>query len=78
MSFNEKKEQRLDLFNRAAEKHQNMYRLAMTGAGIDRHLFCLYIVSKLLDIESPFLKQVWSIMEVQSAPELLAFLLKMR
>ncbi|KAB5574738.1 hypothetical protein PHYPO_G00212490 [Pangasianodon hypophthalmus] len=53
-------EQRLALFRTAAEKHQNMYRLAMTGAGIDRHLFCLYIVSKLLDIQSPFLNQVLS------------------
>ncbi|KAI5623826.1 carnitine O-palmitoyltransferase 1, muscle isoform, partial [Silurus asotus] len=53
-------EQRLALFRTAAEKHQNMYRLAMTGAGIDRHLFCLYVVSKLLDIKSPFLNQVLS------------------
>ncbi|KAM9481838.1 carnitine O-palmitoyltransferase 1, muscle isoform 1-T2 [Clarias gariepinus] len=53
-------EQRLVLFRTAAEKHQNMYRLAMTGAGIDRHLFCLYVVSKLLDIKSPFLNQVLS------------------
>uniref|UniRef100_A0A8C2K2J5 Carnitine O-palmitoyltransferase 1, muscle isoform n=1 Tax=Cyprinus carpio TaxID=7962 RepID=A0A8C2K2J5_CYPCA len=45
---------------RAADKHQNMYRLAMTGAGIDRHLFCLYIVSKVMGIDSPFLKQVLS------------------
>lgn len=37
-----------------------MYRLAMTGAGIDRHLFCLYIVSKVMGIDSPFLKQVLS------------------
>nr|XP_055029635.1 carnitine O-palmitoyltransferase 1, muscle isoform isoform X2 [Misgurnus anguillicaudatus] len=53
-------EQRLALFRQAAEKHQNMYRLAMTGAGIDRHLFCLYVVSKVMDIDSPFLKQVLS------------------
>uniref|UniRef100_A0A8C2JY44 Carnitine O-palmitoyltransferase 1, muscle isoform n=1 Tax=Cyprinus carpio TaxID=7962 RepID=A0A8C2JY44_CYPCA len=53
-------EQRLALFKKAADKHQNMYRLAMTGAGIDRHLFCLYIVSKVMDIDSPFLKQVLS------------------
>ncbi|XP_047210496.1 carnitine O-palmitoyltransferase 1, muscle isoform isoform X3 [Girardinichthys multiradiatus] len=51
---------RLALFQRAAEKHQNMYRLAMTGSGIDRHLFCLYIVSKYLGVESPFLKKVLS------------------
>lgn len=42
----------------AAEKHQNMYRLAMTGAGIDRHLFCLYVVSRYLGVESPFLDKV--------------------
>ncbi|XP_038857237.1 carnitine O-palmitoyltransferase 1, liver isoform-like isoform X1 [Salvelinus namaycush] len=52
--------QRLDLFRKAADKHQNMYRLAMTGSGIDRHLFCLYIMSKYLSINSPFLKQVLS------------------
>uniref|UniRef100_A0A8C7MVF8 Carnitine O-palmitoyltransferase 1, muscle isoform n=1 Tax=Oncorhynchus kisutch TaxID=8019 RepID=A0A8C7MVF8_ONCKI len=52
--------QKLDLFRKAADKHQNMYRLAMTGSGIDRHLFCLYIMSKYLSIDSPFLKQVLS------------------
>uniref|UniRef100_A0A8C3G564 Carnitine O-palmitoyltransferase 1, muscle isoform n=1 Tax=Cyclopterus lumpus TaxID=8103 RepID=A0A8C3G564_CYCLU len=52
--------QRLALFRKAADKHQNMYRLAMTGSGIDRHLFCLYIVSKYLGIDSPFLKKVLS------------------
>lgn len=51
-------EKRLELFRLAAEKHQHMYRLAMTGSGIDRHLFCLYIVSQYLDVDSPFLKQV--------------------
>ena len=28
--------------------------------GIDRHMFCLYVVSKYLGIESPFLKEVLS------------------
>ncbi|XP_036842520.1 carnitine palmitoyl transferase I isoform X4 [Oncorhynchus mykiss] len=55
-----KSAQKLDLFRKAADKHQNMYRLAMTGSGIDRHLFCLYIMSKYLSIHSPFLKQVLS------------------
>lgn len=50
--------QRLNLFQKAADKHQNMYRLAMTGSGIDRHLFCLYIVSKYIGVDSPFLKKV--------------------
>ncbi|KAJ3598099.1 hypothetical protein NHX12_001613 [Muraenolepis orangiensis] len=51
---------RLELFRKAADKHQNMYRLAMTGAGIDRHLFCLYIISKYIRMDSPFLEQVLS------------------
>lgn len=46
------------LLSTASEKHQLLYRLAMTGAGIDRHLFCLYLVSKYLGLESPFLKEV--------------------
>uniref|UniRef100_A0A8C3B228 carnitine O-palmitoyltransferase n=1 Tax=Cyclopterus lumpus TaxID=8103 RepID=A0A8C3B228_CYCLU len=50
----------LSLLKLAAEKHQNMYRLAMTGEGIDRHLFCLYVVSKYLGEDSPFLKEVLS------------------
>uniref|UniRef100_A0A8B9JHU3 Carnitine O-palmitoyltransferase n=1 Tax=Astyanax mexicanus TaxID=7994 RepID=A0A8B9JHU3_ASTMX len=48
------------LIRNASEKHQMLYRLAMTGAGIDRHLFCLYVVSKYLGIESPFLKEALS------------------
>uniref|UniRef100_A0A672LPB2 carnitine O-palmitoyltransferase n=1 Tax=Sinocyclocheilus grahami TaxID=75366 RepID=A0A672LPB2_SINGR len=44
----------------AAEKHQDLYRLAMTGDGIDRHLFCLYLVSKYLGEDSAFLKEVLS------------------
>lgn len=51
-------EQRLKLFKLASEKHQHLYRLAMTGSGIDRHLFCLYVVSKYLAVDSPFLKEV--------------------
>uniref|UniRef100_A0AAQ5X795 carnitine O-palmitoyltransferase n=1 Tax=Amphiprion ocellaris TaxID=80972 RepID=A0AAQ5X795_AMPOC len=53
-------EERLKLLKQAAEKHQNMYRLAMTGGGIDRHLFCLYVVSKYLGEDSAFLKEVLS------------------
>ncbi|XP_040452496.1 carnitine O-palmitoyltransferase 1, muscle isoform [Falco naumanni] len=52
--------ERQRLFKLAADKHQHMYRLAMTGAGIDRHLFCLYVVSRYLGIQSPFLAQVLS------------------
>lgn len=55
------REERLKLLKQAAEKHQNMYRLAMTGQGIDRHLFCLYVVSKYLGEDSAFLKEVWRV-----------------
>uniref|UniRef100_A0A673MN78 carnitine O-palmitoyltransferase n=1 Tax=Sinocyclocheilus rhinocerous TaxID=307959 RepID=A0A673MN78_9TELE len=50
----------LKLLKVAAEKHQDLYRLAMTGKGIDRHLFCLYLVSKYLGEDSAFLKEVLS------------------
>ncbi|XP_063145341.1 carnitine O-palmitoyltransferase 1, liver isoform isoform X1 [Candoia aspera] len=55
---NENPETKRMLFKAAAANHQHLYRLAMTGAGIDRHLFCLYVVSKYLAVESPFLKEV--------------------
>ncbi|XP_043083658.1 carnitine O-palmitoyltransferase 1, liver isoform isoform X1 [Puntigrus tetrazona] len=54
------REERLKLLKVAAEKHQDLYRLAMTGNGIDRHLFCLYLVSKYLGEDSAFLKEVLS------------------
>ncbi|XP_040895135.1 carnitine O-palmitoyltransferase 1, liver isoform isoform X1 [Toxotes jaculatrix] len=60
MIRDETREERLKLLRLAAEKHQNMYRLAMTGEGIDRHLFCLYVVSKYLGEDSPFLREVLS------------------
>ncbi|XP_059705185.1 carnitine O-palmitoyltransferase 1, liver isoform [Haemorhous mexicanus] len=56
----ESRENTLKFFQQAADKHQHLYRLAMTGAGIDRHLFCLYVVSKYLAVDSPFLKEVLS------------------
>ncbi|NXK68232.1 CPT1A palmitoyltransferase, partial [Sylvietta virens] len=53
-------ENTLKFFRLAAAKHQHLYRLAMTGSGIDRHLFCLYLMSKYLAVDSPFLKEVLS------------------
>ncbi|TSK20002.1 Carnitine O-palmitoyltransferase 1, liver isoform [Bagarius yarrelli] len=57
---NETREKKLSLLKQAAEKHQHMYRMAMTGKGIDRHLFCLYVISQYLQQDSPFLKKVLS------------------
>lgn len=44
----------------ACARHQRAYQDAMCGKGIDRHLFCLYVVSKYLEIDSPFLNEVLS------------------
>uniref|UniRef100_A0A673JEF2 carnitine O-palmitoyltransferase n=1 Tax=Sinocyclocheilus rhinocerous TaxID=307959 RepID=A0A673JEF2_9TELE len=60
MIGNKTREEKLCLLTQAAEKHQQMYRLAMTGQGTDRHLFCLYVVSKYLGQDSPFLQEVLS------------------
>ncbi|XP_074164336.1 palmitoyl thioesterase CPT1C isoform X3 [Sminthopsis crassicaudata] len=50
--------QRLALFRAAADKHRALCRAALSGEGIDRHLFCLYLVSRFLPLPSPFLTQV--------------------
>ncbi|KJE95992.1 carnitine O-acyltransferase [Capsaspora owczarzaki ATCC 30864] len=54
------KEQRIQLLRKAGETHQNLYRDAMSGKGIDRHLFALYVVSQGLGVDSPFLKDALS------------------
>lgn len=52
--------ERIKLLNAASDRHQLGYQDAMCGKGIDRHLFCLYVVSKYLELDSPFLKKVLS------------------
>lgn len=52
--------ERVRLLNEACKRHQIGYQDAMCGRGIDRHLFCLYVVSKYLEVESPFLKEILS------------------
>lgn len=53
-------QERVRLFNEACKQHQKGYLDAMCGRGIDRHLFCLFVVSKYLEVDSPFLKEVIS------------------
>lgn len=53
-------EERVRLLQIACNFHQAAYQDAMCGKGIDRHLFCLYVVSKYLEVDSPFLKEVLS------------------
>ncbi|XP_033273064.1 carnitine O-palmitoyltransferase 1, brain isoform isoform X3 [Orcinus orca] len=50
----------LALFRLAVDKHQALLKAAMSGQGVDRHLFALYIVSQFLHLQSPFLDQVHS------------------
>lgn len=51
-------EERLALLRKSAERHQQLYRDAMCGQGIDRHLFALYVVLRYLEEESPFMNKV--------------------
>lgn len=53
-------EERIALLNKACDKHQNNYRDAMVGMGVDRHLFCLYVVSRYLEVDAPYLKEILS------------------
>jgi len=53
-------EEKINLLRKACQQHQKGYQDAMVGRGIDRHLFCLYVISKYLEIDSPFLKEVLS------------------
>ncbi|KAL0116876.1 hypothetical protein PUN28_010032 [Cardiocondyla obscurior] len=52
--------EKIQLLMDAVARHQRGYQDAMCGKGIDRHLFCLYVVSKYLEVDSPFLKEVLS------------------
>uniref|UniRef100_A0A1I7RPW4 carnitine O-palmitoyltransferase n=2 Tax=Bursaphelenchus xylophilus TaxID=6326 RepID=A0A1I7RPW4_BURXY len=49
---------RLELLRASAERHQQLYRDAMCGQGIDRHLFALYVVLRYLEEESPFMNKI--------------------
>jgi len=48
------------LFRKAADVHQDAYKRAMAGEGVDRHLFGLYVVSVGKGMESAFLKDALS------------------
>lgn len=51
-------EEKIRLLSRAAAKHVQLFRDAMNGKGIDRHLFALYVACKGLKYESEFLNNV--------------------
>ncbi|CAD6195882.1 unnamed protein product [Caenorhabditis auriculariae] len=51
---------KLEKLKIACDHHQDYYRNAMAGKGVDRHLFAMYVVSKYYQISSPFLDNVFS------------------
>ncbi|CAH1130070.1 unnamed protein product [Ceutorhynchus assimilis] len=53
-------EEKVRLLRQACRNHQKLVKDGMSGKGIDRHIFCLFVVSKYLEVESPFLKEVLS------------------
>ncbi len=46
LDSNATKEHKINLLNTAAQKHTDLYKDAMNGKGIDRHLFALYVACK--------------------------------
>ncbi|VDO99948.1 unnamed protein product, partial [Heligmosomoides polygyrus] len=53
------REERLQLLRKACDYHQELYRDAMCGKGIDRHLFALYVIKRYLEEESPFFDRIF-------------------
>nr|CAD2169758.1 unnamed protein product [Meloidogyne enterolobii] len=53
------REERLRLLRVAADRHQQLYRDAMCGKGIDRHLFALYVVMRYLEESSPLFDKIF-------------------
>ncbi len=54
-------QQKLAALRASCERHVQEYTAAMTGEGIDRHLFALYVVSVGTNTDSPFLKAAISV-----------------
>ena len=52
--------ERVRLLHQAADEHQNGYRESMTGRGLDRHLFALFVVSQGTNMKSEFLNRALS------------------
>ena len=50
--------ERIKKLNKMEFNHSNLYKDAMNGKGIDRHLFALYVVCKGLGQENEFLQSI--------------------
>ena len=51
-------DERVRLLREAGATHVRLYRDAMCGMGIDRHIFALYIVKRYLEVPSAFLETI--------------------
>ncbi|CAB3405613.1 unnamed protein product [Caenorhabditis bovis] len=56
---NQSAAEQLRLLRKACDRHQELYRDAMCGQGVDRHLFALYIIKRYLEEESPFFDKIF-------------------
>ncbi|CEF62783.1 LD31742p [Strongyloides ratti] len=52
--------EKFSLLKISCDGHQKYFRDAMTGKGVDRHLFGMYVVSKYYNIQHKFLDKVFS------------------
>jgi len=66
---NKDKAECIKLLRAACDVHQTMYRKAMAGQGLDRHMFGLYVACKGLGYESEFLKSALTIPWVLSTSQ---------
>jgi len=64
--------ERYQKLNAAVDYHSNYSKLAMSGKGVDRHLFCLYVVAMGTGKDSKFLSKAlsipWQLSTSQVAP----------
>jgi len=61
--------ERIEKLNKMEMTHTNLYKDAMNGKGIDRHLFALYVVCKGLGHENKFLENILTIPWVLSTSQ---------
>ncbi|EGT41775.1 hypothetical protein CAEBREN_24110 [Caenorhabditis brenneri] len=52
-------QERLQLLCKACDKHQELYKDAMCGQGVNRHLFALYVIKRFSEEESPFFDNIF-------------------
>ena len=58
-------EERISLLRKTCSEHAVMYKDAMNGKGIDRHMFGLYVVSKGLGYVSTIALRTYKVLDSQ-------------